>query len=192
MTDVSELIQRLTGQDDAACEAEAIRLGRQGEEGLATLQALLASDEVDARFWALRGLWANGSPKAVKLLIIALGDEAEMVRSGAAFALGELGSEAAVEPLLQLLIQDVSETGDHAADALVKIGQPAAAGLIEALQQTEAGVRVRAARALVPIKSRQAIGPLFHALEDESYMVRHYAETALERMGVGQMVYFQP
>lgn len=192
MADVSELIERLTGQDDAACEAEMIGLGQQGEEGLATLRALLASDEVDARFWALRGLWANGSPEAVKLLIVALEDKAEMVRSGAAFALGELGDEAAVEPLLQLLIDDASETGDHAADALAKIGQPAAAGLIEALQQAEAGVRVRATRALVPIKSRQAIGPLFYALEDESYMVRHYAEIALERMGVGQMIYFRP
>jgi HEAT repeat protein len=192
MAEVSELIQRLTGQDDAACEAEMIRLGQQGEEGMATLRALLASDKVDVRFWALRGLWANGSPEAVKLLIGAVEDKAEMVRSGAAFALGELGDEAAVEPLLQLLINDASETGDHAADALAKIGQPAAAGLIEALKQAEAGVRVRAARALVPIQSRQAIGPLFYALEDESYMVRHYAETALERMGVGQMVYFRP
>jgi HEAT repeat protein len=136
-------------------------------------------------------LWANGSAEAIALLIDRLQDQEEMVRSGAAFALGELKAGAAIAPLLQLLINDSSDSNNHAVDALIKIGQPAAQGLIEALQHKDASVRVRAARALVPIKSRDAIGPLFYAMEDESYMVRHYAEIALERMGVGQMVYFR-
>jgi HEAT repeat protein len=63
--------------------------------------------------------------------------------------------------------------------------------LIEALKHKQTWVRVRAAKALVPVESRSAIGPLFHALDDDSYLVRHYAEIALVRMGVGQMVYFK-
>lgn len=184
------LIKKFLSGDEKQCEAEAITLGEQGEAGLAALQELLAAESADARFWAVRGGWANGSPKAITWLIEVLQDEVEMVRSGAALALGELKAEAAVEALAQLLTNDPSSTGNHASDALGKIGQAATSALTDALQSDKAWVRVRAAKALVPIEDRASIGPLFQVLEDNSYLVRHYAEIALERMGVGQMVYF--
>lgn len=165
-------------------------LGQQGESGLAVLADLLVSAEPDLRFWAVRGLWANASPEAVTLLIQTLSDQEEMVRSGAALALGELKAEPAVPGLAHLLRADPTESGSHAADALAKIGLPAAPVLIEALQAEQPWVRVRAARALVPLESKAAIPSLFHALDDDSYMVRHHAEAALARLGVGQMVYF--
>jgi HEAT repeat protein len=186
----TELIEKFLSGDETRCEAEAIILGEQGRAGLAALRDLLAADKADPRFWAVRGLWANGSSEAIVLLIEALQDETEMVRSGAALALGELKAEAAVEALSQLLSGDPGSSGNHAGDALGKIGQAATPALSAALQSDKAWVRVRAAKALVPIEDRTAIGPLFHVLEDDSYMVRHYAEIALERMGVGQMVYF--
>lgn len=191
MTEQSDLIEQLTTLDEAACEAKAIAVGQTGEAGLQTLAGLLAVNNADVRFWAVRGLWANGSPQAVQMLIDTLADEAEMVRSGAALALGELKAEAAIEALAHLLVHDTSASGNHAADALAKIGQPAAPALIEAMKQPAAHVRRRAAKALVPVESKKAIPVLFEALEDDSYMVRHYAEIALARMGVGQMVYFK-
>ncbi|MCL4299240.1 MAG: HEAT repeat domain-containing protein [Anaerolineae bacterium] len=187
----SALIERFSSADDAACEAAAIALGQQSAAGLAALAELLSAAEADARFWAVRGLWANGSPEAVELLLPALSDQEEMVRSGAALALGELKAEAAVEALVTLLAADPTESGRHAADALTKIGPPAAEVLVRALRDERPWVRVRAAKALVPVESRQAIPALFRALDDESYMVRHHAEEALARMGVGQMVYFR-
>jgi HEAT repeat protein len=42
-----------------------------------------------------------------------------------------------------------------------------------------------AVRALGRIKSERAIGPLFGLLEDQSYLVRHYARETLEALGVG-------
>jgi HEAT repeat protein len=114
-----------------------------------------------------------------------------MVRSGAAYALGELKSEQAVEVLAQLVATDPCEAGEHAADALAKIGIHAAPALIKILPDKQAWVRVRAVRALAAIASKDAISALFEALEDESYLVRHHAEEALARLGVGQMVYFQ-
>lgn len=188
---VNRYISKFISLDETSCEAEAIALGRRGDSGFALLEGLMAASEVDARFWAVRGLWANGSSKAVAKLIEALQDKEEIVRSGAAMALGELKAGAAVQALARLVTGDASASGNYAANALGKIGPPAAAALIEALQNEQPWVRVRAAKALVPIESRQAIGPLFYALEDESYMVRHYAEIALERMGVGQMIYFK-
>jgi HEAT repeat protein len=152
---------------------------------------LVAADEADVRFWAVRGLWATDSPEAVAWLIQALQDKDAMVRSGAALALGELKAEAALEALAQLLTTDATESGNHAADALAKIGQPAAQVLITALKNERPWVRVRAAKALIPVESQEAIPALFQALEDESYVVRHHAEEALARLGVGQMVYFR-
>ena len=186
----AELIERFLRQDEATCETEAIALGQAGQAGLTQLRALLASAVEDVRFWAVRGLAANTSPQAVALLIDTLQDQSEMVQSGAAWALGELKAETAIEALANLLTSDPSATGNHAADALGKIGQVAVPTLIEALDHKKAWVRVRAAKALVPIQDRRSIGPLFQALEDESYMVCHYAEIALTNMGVGQMVYF--
>ncbi|MBI1879744.1 MAG: HEAT repeat domain-containing protein [Chloroflexi bacterium] len=186
----TDLIAYFTTADDAACEAAAIALGQQAVEGLATLAELLAAVEADARFWAVRGLWANGTSEAVVLLIKTLSDQEEMVRCGAALALGELKAEAAVKALARLCTTNPAESGNHAADALAKIGQAAAPALIEAMQNEHPWVRVRAARALISVKSKQAIPALFQALDDDSYIVRHHAEEALARMGVGQMVYF--
>jgi HEAT repeat protein len=192
MADKTTLFDQFKNSNDLACEAEAIALGQQGEAGLHNLIILLSAADADLRFWAVRGLWANGSQRAIKLLIKTLSDEEEMVRSGAALALGELQAADAVDALARLLTEDDTTAGDHAADALAKIGSPSAPALIKAMKQYKAHVRRRAAKALVPVESKQAIPVLFEALEDESYMVRHYAEIALAKMGVGQMVYFQP
>lgn len=187
-----ELRKRFTTLDEAACEAAAVGLGQQGQAGLTVLRELVASPEIDVRFWTVQGLWANGSAEAVELLLATLQDKAEMVRSGAALALGELRAETAVEALAHLLTTDISACGDHAGDALAKIGPAAAPALIEAMRQAAVWARRRAAKALVPVESTAAIPTLFEALEDESYLVRQYAGEALKRMGVGEMVYFQP
>jgi hypothetical protein len=188
---IKELISLFTSKGEAVCEAEAVALGESGAQGLPTLKDLLAVQDADVRFWAVRGLWANGSAEAVELLGQALQDSEEMVRSGAAVALGELKAEAAVDALAHLAGNDPGASGNHAGDALSKIGMPAAPALIKAMQDPHAWVRRRAAKALIPVESKQAIPVLFKALEDESYMVRHYTEIALARMGVGQMVYFK-
>jgi HEAT repeat protein len=180
----------MSAADDEARETAAIALGAGGDTCLAVLDDMLASAEADHRFWAIRALWAIASPGATVRLVRTLADDDEMVRSGAVLALGELRAVAAVEALGALIRKDPSAAGRHASDALAKIGQPAAEVLIAALGDEPAWVRVRAAKALVPVESRQAIGPLIHALDDESYIVRHYAEAALARMGVGQMIYF--
>ncbi len=187
----SDLIEQFCSGDETACEALAINLGQKEATGLLRLVVLLAAKEADARFWAIRGLWANASPEAVTHLIKTLSDGEEMVRSGAALALGELKAEAGIEGLSRLLTADPSASGNHAADALSKIGKPAADALIEAMGHEQSWVRCRTAKALIVVESKKSIPALFEALDDESYMVRHYAKTALARMGVGQMVYFK-
>jgi HEAT repeat protein len=69
--------------------------------------------------------------------------------------------------------------------ALVQIGPAAAGGLITTLQSGSPTARMRAAQALVPLRVSSAIPALFAALDDDSPAVQHYAEEALERLGVG-------
>lgn len=187
----SNLLAQLASADDAVCEATVVNLGQQGTIGLADLAELLQASQADLRFWAVRGLWANGSAEARMLLVNKLTDPEAMVRSGVAYVLGELKAEEAIEALARLVTTDTSEAGAHAADALAKIGKEAAPVLSRILQDERAWVRVWAAKALGSIESKEAIPALFAALEDESYLVRHHAEEALARLGVGQMVYFQ-
>lgn len=187
----ASLLAQFTSADEFACEAAAIKLGQQGAAGLVALVELLSAAQPDLRFWAVRGLWANGSVEASALLVKTLADPEAMVRSGGAYALGELKAEAAIEALTRLVTTDATEAGEHAIDALAKIGQASAPALIKMLSDERAWVRVRVAKALVSLKSKEAIPALLAALDDESYLVRHHAEEALARLGVGQMVYFQ-
>jgi HEAT repeat protein len=197
MNDIASLVKQLTQPvtegNEAAFEAAAIALGEQGEAALPAIKKLAAVDDIDQRFWAVRGLWANGGETAQAMLIDLLADEAEMIRSGAALALGELKAEMAIPALARLMREDPSASGDHAADALGKLGRPAAPALIAALKDERARVRIRATKALIPVESHAAIPDLIHCLDhDPSYLVRHYADMALTRMGVGEMVYFRP
>ena len=60
--------------------------------------------------------------------------------------------------------------------------------LLAKLQAGNVLQRIRAAKALVPIESHEAIPALIAALDDENAVVTHYAEEALERMGVGMVL----
>jgi HEAT repeat protein len=160
----------------------------------ALLEALTSGD-ADARWWAVRALAALAclsDERATSALLATAADRDPEVRTAALFALGECRAPEAVTPLLFAL-------GDHslyiariAADALIRIGSPAVPGLVRALEQDATPqVRANAARALALIGDQSAIPALFHALDDDSMMVQHWAEEGLERMGVGQ-VYFKP
>ncbi len=189
---LNQLRHPITATEEATAEEAAIALGKLGNAGWAAIQTLCAANNADQRFWSVRALWANGSDAAVSQLIAMLADADEMVRSAAALALGEMHARSAIPALLKTMVNDVSGAGNHAADALSKMGAAAAPGLIAALGHAKSQVRIRAAKALVPIKNTAAIRPLIDRREnDDSYLVRHFADVALKRMGVGEMIYFK-
>lgn len=120
----------------------------------------------------------------VQGLIYALQNKDPTVQYDAAEALGETGDERAVEPLLAALKND--ETGGvrwKAAEALSKLGTPAVAGLISALQHDDDDVRWKAAIALGEIGDPQAIAPLINVLCDNDRFVRSRAAYALSMIG---------
>jgi HEAT repeat protein len=120
----------------------------------------------------------------VQGLIFALRHKDPSVQYEAAEALGDIGDERAVEPLLIALKND--ETGGvrwKAAEALSKLGTPAVAGLIGALQHDDDDVRWKAAIALGEIGDPKAISPLINLLCDDDRYVRSRAAYALSMIG---------
>jgi HEAT repeat protein len=180
-----------TGSEDEK-EAAADQLMRIGEAAVSGLQAALTSPDADARWWAVRALAGIAAPSAAPPLMAALSDPDEDVRVCAVVGVGERRLAAAVERLLELLRQSKGYVRRHVGDALSKIGEPAVPGLVLALKDANPNARVQAARALVRIESPQAIAALIRALDDPEPAVEHYAWQALQRMGVGVTVLFQP
>ena len=177
--------------DDERREAAALALGAAGDVALPPLRHLLQAQDAEGRWWAARALSALGSPTAVTLLIETLSDPDPDVRVCAAMGLGVLAAPAAVVPLTRLLADESAYVGRIAGNALIQIGQPAIAALIQALSNPSPAARAGAARVLIPLQAHDAIPALFAALDDDSALVTHYAEEALESMGVG-MVFFKP
>lgn len=174
-------------------EARALAaLDQVGKDDLPELIRALAGGDRDARSWAAAALARLPGPQSVSALIAASADADVDVRAAVLHALGELRAPEAVTPLLFSLSERDSYLTRIAADALIRLGPTAVPPLIEALEsEVETRVRVNLARALALIGDPRAIPALFRALDDESYLVQHWADEGLERMGVGQ-VYFKP
>ena len=212
MSDALELfLDSIAAGDDARAEEAALALGhhrsaetssssdfgelsRAVETGprrsldeavLPSLRDLLADADPDRRWWAVRALASVGTQAARELLVTALDDPDPDVRACAAQGLGELRVEEAVAGLVRCLADSSPFVSRIAADSLARIGQPAVPALIAALQAKETLTRAGATRALRVIQPEEAIPALCAALDDPSAIVTHYAEEALERMGVG-------
>lgn len=177
--------------DDARSEKAALALGREGDAVLPLVRDLLADADPDRRWWATRAMAAIGTQAAQEQLVAALTDLDPNVRACAAQGLGDLKAEEAVADLVHCLGDSNPLTSRIAADSLARIGPSAVPSLITALQAKETPVRAGAARALSIIQPEEAVPALCAALDDPSAIVTHYAEQALERMGVG-LILFHP
>ena len=176
-----------------------------GEEAVAPLIEAIAGN-----YWIIqRGIettLVRYGERAVPRLLIALArSEDSTTRSMAARALGSIGDERATEALIRTSIRDRRWSARRsAAEALGSIGgRRATRALIEALGDRDPEVRRAAVQGLgriaielgsdtlaapYEIVSRravleQAVIPLVHRLEDESYGVRTSAAKALGEMG---------
>jgi HEAT repeat protein len=192
MTEVFQrFLEAIAAGDDARTEEAALALADGGEGVLPSLRDLLTDADPDRRWWAVRGLAAVGGPVAEEALIAALEDADPDVRACAVVALADLRPAEAVGPLTAHLSDPSAYVGRLAADALAQFGPVAADALIAALEEGDTAARAGAARALRTIEAEEAIPALYAALDDPSATVTYYAQEALERMGVG-LVLFRP
>lgn len=186
-TELDNLLRVLFSGDDESREHAALELGRFGEDARGPLAAMSVGGDADARWWAARTLAQVGGQGAVPPLVNALSDDDADVRACAALALGRLGVESSVPALARLLADESTFVASIAADALSMIGGPAAQALAEMLAAEQPRARLLAVRALGRIKAECAIGSLLNMLEDPSYLVRYYAQEALDALGVGMV-----
>jgi len=136
---------------------------------------------------AINVLASIKTDRLIQQLILDLESKESDVRGRAAFALGQLGGEKAVEPLIKALTAD-KESGVRvtAAFALGRSGgEKAVEPLIKALTaDKESGVRGTAAEALGWSGNEKAVKPLIKALTaDKESDVRWSAAFALGRSG---------
>jgi hypothetical protein len=88
--------------------------------------------------------------------------------------------EAAIDPLIALLMDEDSDVRVHAATALGWVGgKDAVQPLLVALEDSNPYVRRYAARALCWVVDKTAVDGLVEALKDEDTYVRRYAARAL-------------
>ncbi len=175
--------------DDTRAEEAAGALVGMGDEALPTLDRMLRDPDPDRRWWAIRGLAALGTAGAVARIIEALRDPDADVRACAVVALSKLQPQEAIDPLVERLSDTSAYVGRLSADALSRFGEPAVGSLIDAMENGDTATRAGAARALSAIEPPDAIPALYEALDDPSATVTHYAEEALEKIGVGTILF---
>lgn len=186
---LKDLLEAVAAGDERRAEEAALTLHEMGDAATRTLRDLAKDPDPDRRWWALRALAAVGTDTAITLLIRALEDVDPDVRACAVMGLSQLRPEEAIGPMAARLSDPSAYVGRLTADGLAQFGQPAVKALIRVLEEGESAARAGAARALSAIQPEQAIPALYKALDDPSALVTYYAEEALERMGVGIMLF---
>lgn len=137
-------------------------------EGLVRMTTALALGEIK-------------DPRAVEPLLGALKDKMADVRKEAAKALVQLPDTRAVRPLIAALGDESSDVQKQVIEALVKIGAPAFAPLLAAVQDKRKTARTGAVLALGAFKDARAVELLIPVLKDSS--ARYAAVYALKEIG---------
>jgi HEAT repeat protein len=107
-----------------------------------------------------------------------------IVRMSAAQALGRIQKPQAIDTLILLLQDKVPAVREEAGRAIQAIGDSSIPKLLEALQDQNWKIRLRAVEALALLQPREAVGPLMTVvLEDPDTAVRQDAVRALGHIG---------
>jgi HEAT repeat protein len=131
-----------------------------------------------------RHVQQNSPPRVVEALLAALRDEDPIVRTEAAYCLGDAKAREAL-PALLLAVDDTHSLVRQAAiDALGTIGDSRASGrLMRALDDDRPDVRFQAVVALARVSPESGLDAVLHAMKDEDHHVRYIAIRTAEEIG---------
>ncbi len=184
---VEPFIQALKEKDRYVRREAAFALGEIGDvRAVEPLIQSLEDEDLEVRFEATDALEKIREP-AVDLLLRALKVGNKDVRRLVAWILGEIGDSRAIKPLIQALNDEDSDVQWRAAEALVKIGEPAVEQLIKILKDENGYIQWGAAETLEKI-GKPAVEALSQALKDEEEGVRRDAAWALDAIGNARAV----
>jgi HEAT repeat protein len=190
VSNLQDLLAELTSGDDSRAEQSIPGILEFGKAAIPALFELTRSDSADFRWWAVRTLAASPHTRTDDLIPL-LNDSAPEVRAAVALALCEHPNESAVPALIHALADEDSLTAGLAGNALVKIGSPSVADLLEVMKEAPLPVRILALRALAEIRDHRAIPTLMKSMSEESAVLQYWAQEGLERLGL-DMVYIKP
>jgi HEAT repeat protein len=154
------------------------------EGNIEELITKLKTGTAPSRYTAANKLGKLGDKAAVNHLLLSLDDEDAKVADNVIFALGELGDQKAVPPLIKVLNHSKSDRlRKSAAKALGLLGSKEAVdSLISALNDPDFKVRKSAARSLGQLGDKKAIPALKKAMQDPDFTVDKYVDDALDRL----------
>lgn len=193
MQPLSALFSDLLSGDDNRAEAAAQKLARNAPESLPELYKLLASSDVEHRWWAIRALaGCEPAEPTTRHLLAALEDDSAEVRQAAALALCHQPNSQATPALLKALTDPDPMVASMAGKALALLKAEALPALMAALESEQnPAARREIIRALAEIGDTASLPSLVKAFESDSALLQYWAEHGLEKLGLG-MVYLKP
>lgn len=152
------------------------------------LEGLVLSGENETRKKVLEILLSkifmdSDKEAVIRILGILINDGNWEIRKKTAKALGQIGSDKAVLPLIQALNDQISIVRVIGIKSLIEIGsEKAIEPLICALKEDNIEVRSMAAEGLGRLKSEKIVEPLISALENDNIAVKRSAVKALGKI----------
>jgi HEAT repeat protein len=177
--------------DEQQAEAAMNALVAQAERVIPVMKTWLISPNADRRWWAV-SILAQIDTADTELILPALQDESIEVRQAAALGVAYRPDPKAVPALIDTLQAPDRILSSIAVNALIEIGADAVSALLDLLKEPQTGqsARIGAMRALAKIADTRAIPAMMTALEEDSALMRHWAEIGLEELGL-DMVYLK-
>jgi len=184
---LSVLLRNLTSKDKDKRKAAADQLGKLADPRAVEplIQASGKGGGEGAKTAAVRALASIGKPSVKPLINTLLHDRESVFRpASAAEALGLIGGEEVVKPLLQATTNPNVDVRLHTIVSLGRLREKRAIPyLVRALNDESGGVRGHAASALGILGNGTVVRPLVKALKDEKWYVRQQAARSLGLIG---------
>ena len=181
---VPALIEALKDPDKNVRREAAKALGfLKDARAAAALSQALRDRDTNVRFYAAYALGEIRDATTAPALLQSLHDEAWSVRDQAAWALRDIGGPAITRQLVARLKQDGADVTPIVWILRHVGGDDVTAPLVAMLNDGDERTRLRAARVLGELPSKEAVEPLIATLKDTSPGVRLAAVQALLKMG---------
>lgn len=189
---IDPLIVALHDEDPDVRQKSAEALAKMGNDATLPLIEVLDDEDWKVRSKVAWALGKLGDRRAIPKLKVTMKDEVKDVRQMAIWAVGEIGVETSVIPLLfEALYDEDPDIREEARLAVLKIGELAASDLVKALDHSDPYIRNFSANALGMIGGKRGASfevkklmaePLVNTLKDENEDVRLTAALSLDKL----------
>jgi HEAT repeat protein len=145
--------------------------------------------EPDIRRLACLGIGALGDPEGLRDVVSLLNDQDANVQIAAGMALGAIGTEDALQPMVMALTSGTEQVRQTMAEAFAAMPEEGYPTLYEAVTEDDFMLRRAAIFGLRRLRTTWALVAIYRAfLEDEQWYVRSAAQEAFQELTYGRSV----